>query len=58
MEDDKLEATHLMGKKTDRVWIAKFTSDGLKNCHKNSEWLMASDYLNDLLIGEAVIIDD
>jgi endo-1,4-beta-D-glucanase Y len=43
---------------TDRVWIAKFTSEGLKNCHKNSEWLMASDYLNDLLTGEAVIIDE
>lgn len=42
---------------TGRVWIAKFTSKGLKHCHNDSEWLRANDYLNDLLTGEAEIVD-
>lgn len=58
---NKMEAVaQLFGKKlgeefkiklfTGRVWIAKFTSNGLKHCH--------NDYLKDLLTGEAVIIND
>jgi hypothetical protein len=43
---------------TGRVWIAMFTSKGLKHCHNDNAWLMANDYLNDLLTGEAVIVDD
>lgn len=43
---------------TGRVWIVKFTSNGLKHCHKDYEWLRANDYLKDLLTGEAVIVDE
>lgn len=69
MNDNKMETVaKLFGKKlgeefkiklfTGRVWIAKFTSNGLKHCHNDSEWLRANDYLNDLLTGRAVIVDD
>jgi hypothetical protein len=43
---------------TGRVWIAKFTLNGLKHCHNASEWLRGSDYLKDLLTGEAEIVEE
>lgn len=47
-----------MKSSTGRVWIVKFTSNGLRHCHNDRKWLSANDYLNDLLTGVAEIVED